>query len=72
VKIYVAAVEALMKKEIRGQKRMKLSLAPKVVPHPPCPPRLMYFFAGVFKNLNRFWTKLRVLVLCFPDFTGKL
>ncbi len=27
------------------------------------------FFAGFFLNLTRFWTKLRVLVLCFPDFT---
>jgi hypothetical protein len=33
------------------------------------PSRLMYFFAGFFLNLTRFWTKLRVLVLCFPDFT---
>jgi hypothetical protein len=30
---------------------------------------IMYFFAGFFLNLTRFWTKLRVLVLCFPDFT---
>jgi len=55
VKIYVAAVEALLrKKERQGQNKMKLSL---------------YFFAGVFffVNLTRFWTKLRVLVLCFPD-----
>jgi hypothetical protein len=29
----------------------------------------MYFFAGLKKNLTQFWTKLRVLVLCFPDFT---
>jgi hypothetical protein len=73
VKIYVAAVEALWKKEIWGQKRMKFNLAPKVVPHrPPPPPRLKYFFAGVFKNFTRFRTKLRVLMLCFPDFTGKL
>jgi hypothetical protein len=31
VKIYVAAVEALRKKEKQGQNRMKLSLAQKVV-----------------------------------------
>jgi hypothetical protein len=24
---------------------------------------------GFFLNLTRFWTKLRVLVLCFPNFT---
>jgi hypothetical protein len=29
----------------------------------------MYFFAVFFFNLTQFWTKLRVLVLCFPDFT---
>ncbi len=29
----------------------------------------MYFLGGFFLNLTRFWTKLRVLVLCFPDFT---
>jgi hypothetical protein len=27
------------------------------------------FFASFFWNLTRFWTKLRVPVLCFPDFT---
>jgi len=26
-------------------------------------------FCRFFLNLTRFWTKLRVLVLCFPDFT---
>jgi hypothetical protein len=30
---------------------------------------LMYFFAGVFLNLTLCMTKLRVLVLSFPDFT---
>jgi hypothetical protein len=29
----------------------------------------MYFFAGFYFNLTRFWAKLRVLMLCFPDFT---
>jgi hypothetical protein len=29
----------------------------------------MYFFAGFFKNLTLSMTKLRVLVLPFPDFT---
>ncbi len=33
------------------------------------PPRLIYFLAGFFLNLTLFWTKLRVLVLCFPVFT---
>ncbi len=30
---------------------------------------VMPLFAGSFYNLEQFWTKLRVLVLCFPDFT---
>jgi hypothetical protein len=38
-------------------------------PSPPLSPwMLMYFFGGFFFNLTRFCTKLRVLVLCFPDF----
>jgi len=35
---------------------------------PLSPWMLMYFFGGFFFNLTRFCTKLRVLVLCFPDF----
>jgi hypothetical protein len=27
-------------------------------------------FSRIFWNLTRFWTKLRVLVPCFPDFIG--
>ncbi len=76
VKVYVATVEALRKKERGDQNRMKLSLPQQMVlfwvsPSPPSPTSsmLMYFFAGLKKNLTQFWTKLRVLVLCFPDFT---
>jgi hypothetical protein len=53
-------VEALRKKERGDQNWMKLSFA--FLSFTP-------FFAGFFLNLTRFWTKLRVLVLCFPDFT---
>jgi hypothetical protein len=35
---------------------------------PPSPSSEGYSTAGFF-NLTQFWTKLRVLVLCFPDFT---
>jgi hypothetical protein len=36
----------------------------------PTPLMLMYFFAGFFNNLTLWYmTKLRVLVLSFPDFT---
>jgi hypothetical protein len=37
--------------------------------HPLPPLKAMYFFKRFYKNLTRFWTKLRVLVLCFRDFT---
>jgi hypothetical protein len=73
VKIYVAAVEALRNKERGGQKRMKLT-SPRqnngaFLSFTPIE-RLLYFFAGFFFwNLTQVWTKLRVLVLCFPDFT---
>jgi hypothetical protein len=78
VKIYVAAVEALRKKERGGQNTMKLSLTqkkmggiPRFTLASPPPPTLnanVLFDRFVF-NLTRFWTKLKVLVLCFPDFT---
>jgi hypothetical protein len=29
----------------------------------------MYFLAGFLLNLTRFWTKVKVQVLCFLDFT---
>jgi hypothetical protein len=41
-------------------------------PTPPPPPQLnanVPFFCRLFSNLTLFWTKLRVLVLCFLDFT---
>ncbi len=65
VKIYVAAVEALRKKRKTGVKLRKidgfLSFTPRWM--------LMYLFAGCFFNLTLCMTKLRVLVLSFPDFT---
>jgi hypothetical protein len=58
VEIYVAAVEALRKREREGQNRMKLSsrqkkmvhfwLSPSISPRPATPWRLMYFFAEFF------------------------
>jgi len=32
------------------------------------PSKANVLFAGLFLNLTRFWTKLRVLVPCYPDF----
>jgi len=75
VKIYVATAEALREKKERGvQNRMKLSLPKKIiwcisVFHP----RLnanVFICRFFFLNLTQFWTKLRVLVLCFPYFKG--
>ncbi len=70
VKIYVATMEALRKKERRGgQNRTKLSLALKkngAFPSftPPLKAKVP-FLQGFFFNLTRFWTKFRVLVPCF-------
>ncbi len=54
---------------------MKLSLPQKIGAFLSFTPLLnanVFFFASFFKNLTQFWTKLRVLVLCFPDgFTEK-
>ncbi len=63
------------------ENRMKLSFPPKKIwfisefHHPPslkanvlfC--RCFFFFGFFCPNLTQFWTKLKVLVLCFPDFT---
>ncbi len=67
VKIYVAAVEALRKKERQDETEFTtkndgfLSFIPRWM--------LMYFFAGFFFNLTLCMAKLRVLVLCFSYFT---
>jgi len=71
VKIYVAAVEALRKKERWGSKLDETQFGTKngaFLSSPP-PWKAMYFFNRFSKNLTRFWTKPRVLVPCFPDFT---
>jgi hypothetical protein len=67
VKIYVAAVE------VRAQEKRKTGWNSGTIKidgflsFTPCW-MLMYFFAGVFLNLTLCMTKLRVLVLSFPDF----
>jgi hypothetical protein len=65
-----------MKKEKRGHQNQmkKLRLAQKkwcISEFHPLPPfeGNVCFFNRFYKNLTRFWTKLRVLVLCFRDFT---
>ncbi len=74
VNIHLAAVEVLGKKGRSGSKQDETQFTQKIahlgVPAPP-PIANVLFFAGFFMNLTRFWIKLRVLVLCFPDFTEK-
>ncbi len=70
VKIYVAAVEALRKKERGGQNRMKLNLPQEwFISELRDPTKANVHFCRFLKNLTRYQTKLRVLVLCFPGFT---
>jgi len=49
---------------------MKLSLAQKwcISEFPPPPLKANGLFCKFFLNFTLFWTKLRVLVPCFPDF----
>ncbi len=56
-----------------SKNQIKLSLAQKVVHFWVWPPPLKanVLFYRFIKNLTRFWTKLRVLVPCFLDFTKK-
>jgi hypothetical protein len=63
VKIYVAAMELLMKKERHDDPQFttKIDGFPSFI-H--CR-MVMYFYAGLKKNLALCMTKLRVLALCF-------
>jgi hypothetical protein len=72
VKIYVAAVEALRKKERGGQNRSnetqfgtKKNAAFLSFTHSLKAKILVYKFFLFFVNLIRVWTKLRVLVAMF-------
>jgi len=65
VKVYVAAVEALRKKETQGETQETMVFW--VSPRPPW--MLICTFLQVFFNLTLCMTKLGVLTLSFPDFT---
>ncbi len=70
VKIDVAAVEPLRQKERQGetQEPSKLLVFWVSTPGPPSL-NVNVLFCRFFSNLNLCMTKLRVLVLSFPDFT---
>ncbi len=74
MKLCVATVEVLRKKE----KQCELSLSQKnswfLNPHPPPPLNANVFGLEVFfffLNFTLFMTKLKVIVLCFPNFKDK-
>jgi hypothetical protein len=66
-KIYVAAVEALKKKErqVETQSTTKIDGFLSFIP----PLNAHVLFCSFFKNLTLCMTKLRVMVLCFSYFT---
>jgi hypothetical protein len=64
----LSLVEALKKKERGDQNQDETQFSTRKWLHFGVKTTVLFcrFF---FLNLTRFWTKLRVLVLCFPDFT---
>ncbi len=69
VKICVAGVEGSGKKtEVSKQDEIRFATKKWCFSEFTYPSMLIYFFASLFLNLTWFWTKLRVLVLYFPDF----
>jgi hypothetical protein len=68
MKIYVAAVEALRKKESQDETQFTTKIDGFLSFTPPS--MRMYFFAGLFEpEPTLCMTKLRVLVLCLSYFT---
>jgi hypothetical protein len=63
VKIYVAALEALRKKERQDETQFTTKIDGVSEFHPQLNANVL--FRGFFKNLTLFMTKLRVLVLYF-------
>ncbi len=67
MKIYVAAVEALRKKERQGETQITFNIDGYLSFTSPLNDNV--FFAGIFLISPCVLTKLRVLVLSFPGFT---
>ncbi len=67
MKIYVAAVEALWKKERQGETQKTIKIDGFLSFTLPLNAKVL--FCRFLKNLTLCMTKLRVLVLSFPDFT---
>jgi hypothetical protein len=68
VKIYVAAVEAVRKKESQGETQETIKIIKLSEFHPPLNANVPFFCRFSF-NLTLSMTKLGVLTLSFPDFT---
>jgi hypothetical protein len=61
----------------RGQNMMKLSLQKNKIgaslsSSPLLPPNANVFFCRFLKKITWFWSKLRVIMFCFPDFRKTL
>jgi len=67
VKVYVATVEALRKKERQGETEETIKMS--FLSFKPRPWMLMSFFCTFLLNLTLCMTKLGILTLSFPDFT---
>jgi len=67
VVVYVAAVEALRKKERQDETQYTTKIDGEF--HPQLNANVA-FFAGFFLKLTLYMTKLRVLVLCLSHFHG--
>jgi len=69
VKIYVTGVEGLMEEGVKTGWNSVYHQKNWCFSQLPSPLNANVLFCWFFLNLTRFWTKLRVLVLCFPHFT---
>ncbi len=68
MKIRVAAVEALSKKERQGETQEPLMVPEFHPPRPPLWPNANVSFCRFVLNLGLCMTKLREMVLSFPNF----
>ncbi len=67
VKIYVTPVEAMKEKGSKSDETQFGTKSGAFLRFSPFKANALFYMFSF--NLSRFWTKLRVLVLCFPGFT---